>query len=440
MSPLPDHPARQVPAKGPTADDLLQLARIRDGLRLVTAPLPYLSGLAAAARVALDDRIPTMGVFASGRMIANPAFVRKLTERELVFVLAHELLHLALRTHDRAQGSERLEFNYAHDYIINDILRQELGFTKVPAGGLDMPGARSKSAEEIVLDMRRNGDRMRSRTQVFDGAETTVGRLFGRGQDRSAGGREASRDGASGNDAGDVLDERRERELFPGEAGETEARAAAMRELAAKGLAIARAAGALKGLRGTAAGGQSEVVSALRGLYRTPWQIALQRWMESVAPGERTFLRPSRRAAAGADIVLAGRRRQGWMLNLVLDTSGSMSEEIPRALGAIADFSDGIGVDQVRIVQCDVALTVDELVPPDALATYRVSGYGGSDLSPAMMRLAEDPHVRAAIVITDGDISYPREPMPYDVLWVLPPGASPSFNPPYGRTILMLPG
>jgi predicted metal-dependent peptidase len=213
-----------------------------------------------------------------------------------------------------------------------------------------------------------------------------------------------------------------------------------MKELAAKGLAIARAAGALKGVRGASSGEQSEVVTALRGLYRTPWQIALQRWMESVAPGERTFFRLPRRGGLGQDIVLPGRRRQGWMLNLVLDTSGSMSEEIPRALGAIADFSDGIGVDQVRIVQCDVAVTVDELVPPDALATYRISGYGGSDLSPAMLRLAEDPHVRAAIVITDGDITYPREPMPYDVLWVLPMGGSRSFNPPYGRSLPMLPG
>ncbi|HRD76906.1 MAG TPA: hypothetical protein PK264_13390, partial [Hyphomicrobiaceae bacterium] len=63
-----------------------------------------------------------------------------------------------------------------------------------------------------------------------------------------------------------------------------------------------------------------------------------------------------------------------------------------------------------------------------------------SDMSPAMDRLADDPLVRAAIVITDGDITYPTDAMPYDVLWVLPMGASRAFNPPYGRTILMLPG
>ena len=54
------------------------LARIHRALRLATVPFPYLAGLAAAARVALDERVPTMGVFASGRMVANASFVARL--------------------------------------------------------------------------------------------------------------------------------------------------------------------------------------------------------------------------------------------------------------------------------------------------------------------------------------------------------------------------
>ena len=66
---------------------------------MVTVPLPHLAGLAAAVRINLDDRLPTMGIFASGRLVANPAFTARLSNDDLVFVLAHELLHLALRTH-----------------------------------------------------------------------------------------------------------------------------------------------------------------------------------------------------------------------------------------------------------------------------------------------------------------------------------------------------
>ena len=424
-----------VPNAGLDAHDLRQLRRIERGLKLLTVPMPYLAGLAAALKFSLDDRIPTMGVFASGRMIANPKFAAKLKDNELIFVLAHELLHLALRTHDRARGSHHLEFNYAHDYIINDILRHELGFTTVPAGGLDMPGAREKGAEEIVLEMRRNAEQMKSKTQVFDGQETTVRRMFGKGGGQ--GEPEGQQPDAGDEDAGDVLDEKREREMFPEDAANAQAEVEKMREAAAKALALAKAIGAVKGMRGFGGGGQTAMVTALRGLYRTHWQIVLQRWMESVAPGERTFSRPSRRQVERADVVLPGRRRQGWILNVMLDTSGSMNEEIPRALGAIADFCDAVAVDQVRLLQCDTGVTADDTIEPSDLARYRVTGYGGSDLSPAMLRLSEDPGVRAVAIITDGDIAFPAQAMPYDVLWVLPPGATLGFQPPYGRVVRM---
>jgi predicted metal-dependent peptidase len=390
---------------------------------MVTVPLPHLAGLAAAVRVDLDDRIPTMGIFASGRLVANPAFTARLSGNDLVFVLAHELLHLALRTHDRARGSGRLEFNYAHDYIINDLLRHALGVNTIPAGGLDMPGAREKSAEEIVLEMRRKSNAATSRTQVWEGMVTTLDQVLG-----------AVRQAAPGS-MGDVLDAAREREMFPDDSSDLAKRARAIRDLAIRSMALADAMGAIRG-RGTEAGSSQHNVKALRGLYRPPWQLALQTWLEGVVAGERTFTRASRRGSDRCDVVMPGRKRYSWMLNIVLDTSASMSDEIPFALGAIADFCDVTGVDEIRLVQCDTVVTLDEVLSPSELADYQVSGYGGSDLTPALMALAEDPLVTAAVVITDGDINYPSEPVPYAVLWALPQSRT-TFQPGYGRVITM---
>jgi predicted metal-dependent peptidase len=390
-------------------------ARIHRALRLCTVPFPHLCGLVAAARVTLDTRLPTMGVFASGRLIANPSFVAKLKEPELMFVLAHEMLHLALRTHDRARGADRLQFNYAHDYIINDMLRAELGVATIPANGMDMPGARTRSAEEILLEMRRNGQAS-SRTRVWGQGDGS----------------------ADPGDGGDVLADDLERAMFPDDAaGDAKRAAERMRALAAKSLALAEAIGALRGMRGLSPGSSQQAVTALRGLCRTPWQLALQRWMASVAPGERTFSRPSRRTNPRADVVLPGRRRHGWLLNIVLDTSASMTDEIPKALGAIADYCDAVGVDQVRLVQCDAAVTADELLTPDELAVREISGYGGSDMSPALAHLAEDARTLAVIVVTDGDVGFPADSPPFDVLWVLPPAGHATFAPPYGRVVTM---
>lgn len=394
------------------------LDRIHRGLRRLTVPFPQFAGLAAAVRVAIDESVPTMGVFASGRLVANSQFTAKLSDADLQFVLAHELLHLALRTHERAVGSKHLEFNYAHDYIINDMLRDALGMG-IPAGGLDMPGARERTAEDIVLEMRRNPNTTQARSRVWDGETVTI---------------EIALSGGAP-DAGDVLDAALERKMFPGSAEEQDKRARAIRDLAVKGLAMAAALGAMRG-RGIGSGGGQQNVRALRGIYRTPWQVAIQRWLEGVSPGERTFTRASRRGADREDIVLPGRRRETMTLNVILDASGSMSDDIPFAIGAIAEFCEATGIDDIRIVQCDTTVTSDERLSPAELAEYQVKGYGGSDLTAAFAALVEDPRVTAAIVITDGDITYPREPMPYAVLWVVP-GATTTFEPPYGRVVTM---
>ena len=192
--------------------------------------------------------------------------------------------------------------------------------------------------------------------------------------------------------------------------------------------------------RGTEAGAARQLVDALRGIYSTPWQMALQTWLEGVVPGERTFVRPSRRGADRDDVVMPGRKRTSWMLNVVLDTSGSMSEEIPRALGAIADFCDAAAVDDIRLVQCDTAGDLGR--GADALGARRLRGQRlrrqRSDAGDAGARRRSARH--RAIVITDGDITYPAEPMPYAVLWVLPPHSRPAFAPPYGRVVTMQQG
>ena len=53
-----------------------------------------------------------------------------------------------------------------------------------------------------------------------------------------------------------------------------------------------------------------------------------------------------------------------------------MIEELPRALGAIADFCEAVAVDQIRLLQCDVAVTSDETLSPAELA--RVPGQRAS--------------------------------------------------------------
>lgn len=410
------------------------------GLRLVCANLPHLSGLAHAVRLRADSRVSVAAVSASGRVLINPRLFARLPVAVAAYVLAHELLHLALDSFGRQGSMDAVTVNYAHDYIINDMLTQELGM-EPPLGGLHWSGAAQQSLEQVVTWMRQAPPRACWVT-IADwpsevGVMSRALRQAGLIPDPGAVSSPASQSSRSVLDIlkrCDLIPLELERELFPDEPPAPATQLAELRREAARSLSLAVIRRQALGdrLRGTGTGRSEALVTALHGFYRTPWESALQRWMEAVAPGRRSFARPSRRGADRNDVVLPGRLRDGWTLHVVLDTSGSMSDELPRVLGAMASFCQGAGVKDVHILQCDVEVTADEHVPVEKLENYCIAGLGGSDISPAMQRLADDPEVTAAIVLTDGWISYPAAEPAYRVLWAV---TELGFNPPYGDVL-----
>jgi predicted metal-dependent peptidase len=410
-------------------------------LRMAVLALPHLAGLARTVRMSPDRRHETAGVFASGRVLFNPDFLRKLGPTDAAFVMAHELLHLALHTHRRGEGADQYAVNVAHDYVINDMLVSAFG-RPVPGGGLYHPGSASMSLERL-LGKIRDGTLVPPRA-----AWGSAGAGGVRGRRRPLRGGLRRRvppqppEEPGPPSSGDVLGDDLERTWYPGTTPTEQARQREQVErqgAKAVSLSVFRDALTAKGGAGQAEPGTSDLLTgALRGYYHTPWEAALQKWMEFVAPGDRTYARPSRRGADRTDVVLPGRTRVGWTLNIVLDTSGSMTNELPRALGAIASFCESAGVWQARLLQCDTGVTADEFIEPERLAEYEIKGLGGSDMSPALRFLAEDPEVEAVVVLTDGYIDYPAEEMPYHVLWgVLVSGDQEVtwFTPTYGDVV-----
>ena len=134
----------------------LAVQRAQQALRLASASLPHLAGLVRLARLKPSRRVPVAAVAASGLTLVHPELFAKMPMADATFVLAHELMHLALDTHGREEGTHPLVANFAHDYIINDILREELE-RDPPLQGLDWVGAREKSFEELVVELSQSG-------------------------------------------------------------------------------------------------------------------------------------------------------------------------------------------------------------------------------------------------------------------------------------------
>ena len=179
-------------------------------------------------------------------------------------------------------------------------------------------------------------------------------------------------------------------------------------------------------------------VEVRSGLYNVPWQAYLQNWLDGHSRITRTYTRASRRGElADPRCCLPGHKRVGYRLNIVLDTSGSMTHLLPAALGAIATFCERNAVDCIKIAECDDALQAIKEISSDELRNYTAKGAGGTDMSPGMILFENDPTATAVIVITDGDFgsnSYPHRRLPYDVLWCLV-GTRRHVNIPYGKQI-----
>ena len=99
--------------------------RTKHGIKPVYVSVGHKIDLASAVRLSLDDRIPTAAITGTGRLLVNQEWFDALDLADGAFVMAHELFHLCLRTHERGEGTDPEVFNWAHDYVINDMLREE---------------------------------------------------------------------------------------------------------------------------------------------------------------------------------------------------------------------------------------------------------------------------------------------------------------------------
>ena len=302
----------------------------------------------------------------------NPA--AGLSEMETRFVLAHEVLHVALRHTNRQLGRDAYLWNVACDYVINDwLLEMQVG-TAPPLGLLHDPQLTGLSAEEVYD--RIVGDMRRMRKLL-----TLAGRQP------------------------DMLD----RKLSPHKGDFTDLDDFYKTQLG-KGLLLHESQS-----RGSLPAG---LLEEIRALLQPPisWEVELARWFDHHFPPLeriRTYARMSRRQSATPDIprprvTLDTRWLDARTFGVVLDTSGSMSGQLlGKALGSIASYAQAKEVPAVRVVFCDAAAyDAGYLLAEDIAGRVEIKGRGGTVLQPGIDKLlaANDfPKNGPILVITDGD-------------------------------------
>lgn len=85
---------------------------------------PFFGAIATRMQLKESIEIPTMAV--DGRfMYFNTEFVAGKTDKEILFIVAHEVMHLVLNHLDRLDDRNFRRWNIATDYAVNLIVKQQ---------------------------------------------------------------------------------------------------------------------------------------------------------------------------------------------------------------------------------------------------------------------------------------------------------------------------
>lgn len=325
----------------------------------------------------------------------NPEYIEGLPMGQLVGLVAHEVMHLALCHHTRQGQREDYKWNVAADYAINQLLLKS-GF-EIPDNLLQNDSYDGKSAEA-----------------VYD--------LLG---DNEAG---LPSPGASGS-PGEVRP-------MPGKPSPAEIK---LEEQTWK-VAVTQATQHAKAMGVSMDYGLERIVE--EALFpKVDWRMVLREFMDTAVRADYCWMHPNPRYIAQGIYLPGLNSKELGNIAVAIDTSGSVSEsqlgqfslEVSAMLEEFNTTVDVIYVD--RKVQGHETFTQADLP-----LELKLKGGGGTDFRPAFEMLEAKGITPCCLVyLTDLYCSrYPEIPPEYPVLWVNTEGDDYQWKaPPFGETINM---
>lgn len=376
-----------------------------------------LSGILMMGKKEVVDYIPT--ACTNGRdELYGEAFINKLDDKGLAFVIVHEALHKAgrhLHTWEKLHKENAMLANMAADYWVNlTIIKRDPSGSIVALPKLD--------GKEVGLYDRRF-DNMNIK-QIFD--------LLKREQEERGGGGSgnAGNDGGSGGEGFDEHDWEGAKKLSKEEIEEL-----------AKEVDQALRQGQIAAAKMHGKGGGN----ALRDLDdllnpKVDWRQLLREFVSAVCSGRdySSWRKPNRRFLAD-DIIMPSlvSERVGHMV-IGIDTSGSIGgPELTRFLTEVMAVAEQVNPDKVDLIYWDAEVAGHEVYNNATLSTLinstKPKGGGGTD--PTCVPDYLDKHgikPECVIMLTDGFVPSWGE-WDFPVLWAICGGNK--VTAPVGKTV-----
>ena len=364
-----------------------------------------------ATRLILREK-PEIGTAATDgkHLWYAPDFIDRLDNKQVEFLLAHEVLHVAFEHMLRRGDREPQGWNVACDYAINQILEDE-GIGSKPTGN-DAPlldsQYRGLSAEQI-FDKLSDYQKQQKTLDVhidLDKGEATI-------KDKDGNETKIPMDKMSKSEQDQLKDE-------------------------IKNSLIQSAKAAQSSGAGNIPKGIERLISDITA-PKLDWRSMLRQTIRSQIRNNYTWMRPSRKTYS-TNAVLPGLDVQNELdICVSIDTSGSISESMLKdflgEINGIADEFDGYKI-KIWCFDTDVhAPETFESWDGKQIINYQPQGYGGTDIGVNWRWMQEnDVKPQLLICFTDGETWDQWGDSDYcDTLWVI--HSNDRVKPPFGQTV-----
>ena len=372
-----------------------ELAVMREEVldRIITARVglllrhPFFGNMATRLRiVSADDKIPTAAV--DGRnLYFNTQFFNAMDNKEIEFVIAHEILHMVFDHLTRREDRNPYLYNVACDYIVNNMLvRDRIGHKPKLVECFQDFKYEGWTSEEVYDELYENAEKI-----DIDQLGEMLDEHFEWGEGPASDG-EGNDDG-KGKGKGQALSESEKQKIKD--------------EIKEAVMAAAQAAGA--------GNTPAEITRMIKELTepKMNWRQLLRQQIQSTIKSDYTFIRPSRKGWQSGAILPGMNFEETIDLCVSIDMSGSIGDDQAKDfLSEVKGIMDEYKDYKITVWCFDTKVYNEKEFTADGgddLSDYEVIGGGGTDFMCNWTYMKDNGiEPKKLIMFTDG-YAWPRQ-------------------------------
>ena len=372
------------------------LKKLRKARTKMLLRLPFFGKLATHLKLVEAEWIPTIGTD-STRIYYNPDFINALAKDEIVFVLAHNVMHCVYNHHGRRSGRDKKVWDSACDYVTNNELI-DLRIGKMPnlIRVLHDKKYDDKTAEEVYDDLMKEQKQKQNQQGQGDGdgqgegsAPGSFDEHFEPNKGKAGAKEEGSEEEGGAKSDGQVI-------MTDPEYND------AQEQFKQAVLAAAKSAKNA----GEVPAGIRRMIKALT-KPKMDWRELLAAQIKSCVPSDYLWERGSRKTRSLGIHMPDMDREERVEVCVAIDTSGSISEQMLRDfLGEVKGIMEQFTDFEIQIWTFDTSVYNRQCYTPaniDDLLEYDIQGGGGTDfMANWEFMKQEEIEPNRFIMMTDG--------------------------------------